>query len=129
VENNNRSAKVSLPPIPAKRYFTIGEVSELCGVKPHVLRYWEQEFTQLKPVKRRGNRRYYQHHEVLLIRRIRELLYEQGFTISGARNRLDETMRDRGNHREKAESQGPIGGADFARIRREITVVLDYLSA
>lgn len=82
-------AKVPLPPIPAKRYFTIGEVSELCGVKPHVLRYWEQEFTQLKPVKRRGNRRYYQHHEVLLIRRIRELLYEQGFTISGARNRLD----------------------------------------
>lgn len=83
-------AKVVLPPIPAKRYFTIGEVSELCGVKPHVLRYWEQEFTQLKPVKRRGNRRYYQHHEVLLIRRIRELLYEQGFTISGARNRLGE---------------------------------------
>ena len=83
------SAKVQLPPIPAKRYFTIGEVSELCGVKPHVLRYWEQEFTQLKPVKRRGNRRYYQHHEVLLIRKIRELLYEQGFTISGARNRLD----------------------------------------
>ncbi len=81
--------KVQLPPIPAKRYFTIGEVSELCGVKPHVLRYWEQEFTQLKPVKRRGNRRYYQHHEVLLIRKIRELLYEQGFTISGARNRLD----------------------------------------
>ena len=78
----------ALPPIPAKRYFTIGEVSELCGVKPHVLRYWEQEFTQLKPVKRRGNRRYYQHHEVLLIRRIRELLYEQGFTINGARSRL-----------------------------------------
>ena len=83
------NAKIALPPIPAKRYFTIGEVSELCGVKPHVLRYWEQEFTQLKPVKRRGNRRYYQHHEVLLIRKIRELLYEQGFTISGARNRLD----------------------------------------
>ncbi len=83
------TAKVALQPIPAKRYFTIGEVSELCGVKPHVLRYWEQEFTQLKPVKRRGNRRYYQHHEVLLIRKIRELLYEQGFTISGARNRLD----------------------------------------
>ncbi len=83
------NAKMQLPPIPAKRYFTIGEVSELCGVKPHVLRYWEQEFTQLKPVKRRGNRRYYQHHEVLLIRKIRELLYEQGFTISGARNRLD----------------------------------------
>jgi DNA-binding transcriptional MerR regulator len=81
---------VVLPPIPAKRYFTIGEVSDLCGVKPHVLSYWEQEFTQLKPVKRRGNRRYYQHHEVLLIRKIRELLYEQGFTISGARNRLSE---------------------------------------
>src|SRR6478672_1025875 len=85
----NKMELTVLPPIPAKRYFTIGEVSELCGVKPHVLRYWEQEFTQLKPVKRRGNRRYYQHHEVLLIRRIRELLYEQGFTISGARNRLD----------------------------------------
>ncbi|MQY50558.1 MerR family transcriptional regulator [Rhodocyclus tenuis] len=83
-----------LPPIPAKRYFTIGEVSELCGVKPHVLRYWEQEFTQLKPVKRRGNRRYYQHHEVLLVRRIRELLYNQGFTISGARNRLEESVAD-----------------------------------
>jgi DNA-binding transcriptional MerR regulator len=83
-------SKSELPPIPAKRYFTIGEVSELCGVKPHVLRYWEQEFTQLKPVKRRGNRRYYQHHEVLLVRRIRQLLYEEGFTISGARNRLDE---------------------------------------
>ena len=77
-----------LPDIPAKRYFTIGEVSELCAVKPHVLRYWEQEFTQLRPMKRRGNRRYYQHHEVLMIRRIRGLLYEQGFTISGARNRL-----------------------------------------
>lgn len=80
----------SLPPIPAKRYFTIGEVGELCGVKPHVLRYWEQEFTQLRPMKRRGNRRYYQHHEVLMIRRIRELLYEQGFTINGARNKLQE---------------------------------------
>jgi len=78
----------SLPAIPAKRYFTIGEVSDLCGVKPYVLRYWEQEFTQLKPMKRRGNRRYYQHHEVLLIRRIRDLLYDQGFTISGARNQL-----------------------------------------
>lgn len=80
----------TLPPIPAKRYFTIGEVAELCGVKPHVLRYWEQEFTQLRPMKRRGNRRYYQHHEVLMIRRIRDLLYDQGFTISGARNRLQE---------------------------------------
>ncbi len=83
-------ATTELPAIPPKRYFTIGEVSELCGVKPHVLRYWEQEFTQLKPLKRRGNRRYYQHHEVLLIRRIRELLYEHGFTINGARNRLED---------------------------------------
>ena len=86
----------ALPSIPAKRYFTIGEVSDLCGVKPYVLRYWEQEFTQLKPMKRRGNRRYYQHHEVLLIRRIRDLLYEQGFTISGARNRLTEAGSGRG---------------------------------
>lgn len=85
-----------LPPIPAKRYFTIGEVGELCGVKPHVLRYWEQEFSQLRPVKRRGNRRYYQHHEVLMIRRIRELLYEQGFTINGARNRLQEVLQSDG---------------------------------
>lgn len=85
----NKQELAVLPPIPAKRYFTIGEVADLCGVKPHVLRYWEQEFTQLKPVKRRGNRRYYQHHEVLLIRHIRELLYEQGFTINGARNKLD----------------------------------------
>jgi len=84
------NSRDELPPIPAKRYFTIGEVSELCGVKPHVLRYWEQEFTQLRPVKRRGNRRYYQHHEVLLVRRIRELLYQEGFTISGARNRLED---------------------------------------
>ena len=88
----------ALPPIPAKRYFTIGEVSELCGVKPYVLRYWEQEFTQLKPMKRRGNRRYYQHHEVLLIRRIRELLYDQGFTISGARNQLADA-EPRAGHR------------------------------
>ena len=88
-ERISKTELIALPPIPAKRYFTIGEVSELCGVKPHVLRYWEQEFSQLKPVKRRGNRRYYQHHEVLLIRRIRELLYEQGFTISGAGNKLD----------------------------------------
>ncbi|MGB4359990.1 MAG: MerR family transcriptional regulator [Rhodoferax sp.] len=85
----------SLPPIPAKRYFTIGEVGELCGVKPHVLRYWEQEFTQLRPMKRRGNRRYYQHHEVLMIRRIRELLYDQGFTISGARNKMQEMGHDK----------------------------------
>ncbi|NBP44132.1 MAG: MerR family transcriptional regulator [Betaproteobacteria bacterium] len=88
----------ALPSIPAKRYFTIGEVSELCGVKPHVLRYWEQEFTQLRPMKRRGNRRYYQHHEVLMIRRIRDLLYDQGFTISGARNKLQELVQ---NERDK----------------------------
>jgi len=87
-------ARIELPQIPAKRYFTIGEVSELCAVKPHVLRYWEQEFAQLKPVKRRGNRRYYQHHEVLLIRRIRDLLYEQGFTINGARHRLENEVAE-----------------------------------
>jgi len=95
----------ALPPIPAKRYFTIGEVSDLCGVKPYVLRYWEQEFTQLKPMKRRGNRRYYQHHEVLLIRRIRELLYEQGFTISGARNRLTEAGQSRASAAELANDE------------------------
>ena len=88
----------TLPPIPAKRYFTIGEVGDLCGVKPHVLRYWEQEFTQLRPMKRRGNRRYYQHHEVLMIRRIRDLLYDQGFTISGARNKMQELLQ---NERDK----------------------------
>ena len=99
----------SLPPIPAKRYFTIGEVSELCGVKTHVLRYWEQEFTQLKSITRRGNRRYYQHNEVLFIRRIRELLYEHGFTINGARNRLDQ------------EKNGPAGDAPLPiLIDREV---------
>ncbi len=91
-EKVQKTETAALPSIPAKRYFTIGEVSELCGVKPHVLRYWEHEFTQLKPVKRRGNRRYYQHHEVLLIRRIRELLYDQGYTIIGARNKLNERV-------------------------------------
>jgi DNA-binding transcriptional MerR regulator len=125
--------KAELPPIPAKRYFTIGEVSELCGVKPHVLRYWEQEFTQLKPVKRRGNRRYYQHHEVLLIRRIRQLLYEEGFTISGARNRLDNS---RGVElEEKSEPSAPPRelkvpqgmGVDVAAIKRELRAVLDQL--
>jgi DNA-binding transcriptional MerR regulator len=99
----------ALPAIPAKRYFTIGEVSDLCGVKPYVLRYWEQEFTQLKPMKRRGNRRYYQHHEVLLIRRIRELLYEQGFTISGARNRLTELVHSRGEPPSALDGKEPDG--------------------
>ena len=93
----------SLPSIPAKRYFTIGEVSDLCGVKPHVLRYWEQEFTQLRPMKRRGNRRYYQHHEVLMIRKIRDLLYDQGFTISGARNKLHEIVQIEGDKRRNGE--------------------------
>ncbi len=96
----------ALPAIPAKRYFTIGEVSDLCGVKPYVLRYWEQEFTQLKPMKRRGNRRYYQHHEVLLIRRIRDLLYEQGFTISGARNRLTESAPARAHSEVALQDSG-----------------------
>jgi DNA-binding transcriptional MerR regulator len=93
----------ALPSIPAKRYFTIGEVSDLCGVKPHVLRYWEQEFTQLRPMKRRGNRRYYQHHEVLMIRRIRDLLYDQGFTISGARNKLQELVQGERDKRRAGE--------------------------
>jgi DNA-binding transcriptional MerR regulator len=93
----------ALPPIPAKRYFTIGEVGDLCGVKPHVLRYWEQEFTQLRPMKRRGNRRYYQHHEVLMIRRIRDLLYDQGFTISGARNKMQELMQVERDKRRNGE--------------------------
>ncbi len=106
----------ALPPIPAKRYFTIGEVSELCAVKPHVLRYWEQEFTQLKPIKRRGNRRYYQHHEVLLIRRIRSLLYEQGFTINGARNRLDTAGAIA---RERPDPQGKAPGYGAIRSRQQ----------
>ena len=127
------AAKVQLPPIPAKRYFTIGEVSELCGVKPHVLRYWEQEFTQLKPVKRRGNRRYYQHHEVLLIRRIRELLYEQGFTISGARNRLEDHAVGNGADASAAtttsSAQAVAPGVDVAALRNELYAVLDLLDA
>lgn len=115
-----------LPLIPAKRYFTIGEVSELCGVKAHVLRYWEQEFTQLNPVKRSGNRRYYQHHEVVLIRRIRELLYEQGFTISGARNRLDGA---RANQVEVAEAPAKLAaGPDMAFLKREISEILALLA-
>ena len=131
----DRSGAV-LPPIPAKRYFTIGEVSDLCGVKPHVLRYWEQEFTQLKPVKRRGNRRYYQHHEVLLIRRIRELLYEQGFTINGARNRLDEGMgvglKGGADTTAPAASAPPAGdglpdGFNIGRLRSDLQAVIDLL--
>jgi DNA-binding transcriptional MerR regulator len=123
------SSKDSLPPIPAKRYFTIGEVSELCGVKPHVLRYWEQEFTQLKPVKRRGNRRYYQHHEVLLIRRIRELLYEQGFTINGARNRLDEGALASSSRSASAPTRTASAepNADLRGVRQEIKRVIEYL--
>lgn len=112
-----------LPPIPAKRYFTIGEVADLCRVKPHVLRYWEQEFTQLKPVKRRGNRRYYQHHEVLLIRRIRELLYREGFTISGARNRLGESAI---HEQEEAEEANRLRGV-LAEVRGELEELLTSL--
>jgi DNA-binding transcriptional MerR regulator len=144
----------ALPPIPAKRYFTIGEVGDLCGVKPHVLRYWEQEFTQLRPMKRRGNRRYYQHHEVLMIRRIRDLLYDQGFTISGARNKMQELLqaeRDRKRNGEVmldgvdvlemneadmddfADSQPDDSSASAAdkllQVRRELFEIRDLLSA
>jgi DNA-binding transcriptional MerR regulator len=141
----------TLPPIPAKRYFTIGEVGELCGVKPHVLRYWEQEFTQLRPMKRRGNRRYYQHHEVLMIRRIRELLYDQGFTISGARNKLQEMVQSERDRRRfdgeevdeedldavVMDEQDPVeelmaaGQADaglLVGVRRELMEIRDLLS-
>ncbi|MEO9148065.1 MAG: MerR family transcriptional regulator [Burkholderiaceae bacterium] len=104
-----------LPTIPAKRYFTIGEVAELCEVKPHVLRYWEQEFTQLRPIKRRGNRRYYQHHEVLMIRRIRDLLYGQGFTINGARNRLQESAEE-----QRARLPRSVAGTDAALLESEL---------
>ncbi|HNQ05410.1 MAG TPA: MerR family transcriptional regulator [Thiobacillaceae bacterium] len=126
------SPSSELPPIPSKRYFTIGEVSELCGVKPHVLRYWEQEFSQLKPLKRRGNRRYYQHHEVMLIRHIRELLYEQGFTISGARNRLvhegtpppsQEERADPGDVAMSLASAGP----EMSSIKAELAEIIALL--
>ena len=117
------TSRDELPSIPAKRYFTIGEVSELCGVKPHVLRYWEQEFTQLRPVKRRGNRRYYQHHEVLLVRRIRELLYQEGFTISGARNRLEDGL---GKMVDVVEA--PLGGSQ-ASLRAELASIIEFLRA
>ena len=137
---NDRPSKadlIVLPAIPAKRYFTIGEVSELCGVKPHVLRSWEQEVTQLKPVKRRGNRRYYQHHEVLLIRRIRELLYEQGFTISGARNKLDTRHGETVAALELAAAELHDGAGlalaaappvlDVAAMRQELSAILALL--
>ncbi len=125
--------KSELPQIPAKRYFTIGEVSDLCAVKPHVLRYWEQEFTQLKPVKRRGNRRYYQHHEVLLIRRIRDLLYEQGFTINGARHRLDhDDTEPRAAARAASSSTAIIAAppplaVDPTLLRHELEEIRDLL--
>jgi len=141
----------ALPAIPAKRYFTIGEVSELCGVKPYVLRYWEQEFTQLKPMKRRGNRRYYQHHEVLLVRRIRDLLYDQGFTISGARNRLSDALSalpvsagdapvEVDDMQEIEVKQVPLAAAgpsepaigapvDTVRLRAELLSIRDLLTA
>ena len=122
-----RPAASELPVIPAKRYFTIGEVSELCAVKPHVLRYWEQEFAQLKPVKRRGNRRYYQHHEVLLVRRIRELLYEHGFTIAGARNRLMEPVAPRVAPRRVAGTMTVPQPISPANIRRELKSILKML--
>jgi DNA-binding transcriptional MerR regulator len=122
MENPKLSA--DLPSIPAKRYFTIGEVSELCGVKAHVLRYWEQEFVQLKPVKRGGNRRYYQHHEVLLIRRIRQLLYEEGFTISGARSRLNNCGGTRLDDLQPQPPQPPVGSSELRRELREILALL-----
>ncbi|HLA33798.1 MAG TPA: MerR family transcriptional regulator [Rhodocyclaceae bacterium] len=118
--NSNRD---ELPPIPAKRYFTIGEVSDLCGVKPHVLRYWEQEFTQLRPVKRRGNRRYYQHHEVLLVRRIRELLYAEGFTISGARHRLEEGQ----GKAHEPEPEIAVLPVSLTSVRAELAALIELL--
>ena len=117
-----------LPAIPAKRYFTIGEVSELCGVKPHVLRYWEQEFTQLRPMKRRGNRRYYQHHEVLMIRRIRDLLYDQGFTISGARNKLQEIVQVERDKRRAGEVL-LVGGDVIVVVEATFAEVFEVLMA
>jgi DNA-binding transcriptional MerR regulator len=127
---DNKKAVLKFPPIPAKRYFTIGEVGVLCGVKPHVLRYWEQEFSQLRPVKRRGNRRYYQHQEVLLIRRIRELLYDQGFTINGARSRLEQ------NESGAQSSQAAVAGveqtdsfADLSYLRSELRSIISFLAS
>ena len=146
----------NLPSIPAKRYFTIGEVGDLCGVKPHVLRYWEQEFTQLRPMKRRGNRRYYQHHEVLMIRRIRDLLYDQGFTISGARNKMQEVLQNERDKRKNGEvlldgvevietpdselddfsdsdldglADAERGGGHLLMVRRELSEIRELLTA
>ncbi|MEZ5740389.1 MAG: MerR family transcriptional regulator [Burkholderiaceae bacterium] len=130
MQQGKPESAVELPPIPAKRYFTIGEVSELCGVKPHVLRYWEQEFTQLRPMKRRGNRRYYQHHEVLLVRRIRELLYEQGFTINGARNRLGDAGQrgaDNGNGSAGEPDSYAIDSKDLNAVRDDLNQALATL--
>jgi len=126
----NKKAVLKFPPIPAKRYFTIGEVGVLCGVKPHVLRYWEQEFSQLRPVKRRGNRRYYQHQEVLLIRRIRELLYDQGFTIHGARSRLEQNESGAQSSRAAvagAEQTEPF--ADLSYLRSELRSIITFLAS
>lgn len=122
-----KTETAALPSIPAKRYFTIGEVSELCGVKPHVLRYWEHEFTQLKPVKRRGNRRYYQHHEVLLIRRIRELLYEQGYTIIGARNKLNERVVSLPEPEAPRQDQLSAFSEDIKQIKADLNGVVSQL--
>ncbi len=124
---NSLSREVEFPPIPPKRYFTIGEVGELCDVKPHVLRYWEQEFTQLKPVKRRGNRRYYQPHEVQLIRHIRTLLYDRGFTIHGARTLLS-SPEEKAAFRllKRIEPEKPTGDRV---LKKELIAILDLLSS
>ncbi|MBS0587680.1 MAG: MerR family transcriptional regulator [Proteobacteria bacterium] len=123
----NRKVNSTSLPIPAKRYFTIGEVGVLCGVKPHVLRYWEQEFTQLKPVKRRGNRRYYQHQEVLLIRRIKELLYDEGFTINGARNQLEQVEESGRIPTEEIAANAQFSVTDLRYVRREIKSIVSQL--
>lgn len=124
----NKKIVEALPPIPDKRYFTIGEVGELCGVKPHVLRYWEQEFSQLKPVKRRGNRRYYRQQEVLLVRKIRELLYERGFTINGARNHMA-LEQNKLTPKDEAMNAQAISFLDFCHIRSELKSIVSHLRA
>jgi len=125
----NKKPIPKFPPIPAKRYFTIGEVGTLCGVKPHVLRYWEQEFTQLRPVKRRGNRRYYQHQEVLLIRRIRELLYDQGFTINGARSRLEQNESSIQSFQSVEEALQTNANVDVNYVRNELKNIISILAS